>query len=300
MKARLSFLLLLLVLGFTKTNAQIPNPGFELLNVDGSVSNWGNVYLFSVTIDTNGVSTVDSIVFDNQFYAPTTDAHSGNYAMEMRNAFNFTTGTGIAGIVSSDTDAVYTAWGSLEFVPIQTYPTELGFYYKFFPVNGDTASVEIIIYDEFGTEIGIGAALVGGLVSSYTYLSVPIVYSGSSLPAYYSLNFTTAGYGFQPSFGTRFLIDDLILNDATGIKDETTNIFNLYPNPASDVLNLDVSEMRDHATYKIIDMSGKLIDTGSISKTNNYISTKTVNDGLYLLEFITGEETQHRLFVVRH
>nr|HMT30936.1 T9SS type A sorting domain-containing protein [Bacteroidia bacterium] len=167
-------------------------------------------------------------------------------------------------------------------------------------VNGDTASVEIIIYDEFGTEIGIGAALVGGLVSSYTYLSVPIVYSGSSLPAYYSLNFTTAGYGFQPSFGTRFLIDDLILNDATGIKDETTNIFNLYPNPASDVLNLDVSEMRDHATYKIIDMSGKLIDTGSISKTNNYISTKTVNDGLYLLEFITGEETQHRLFVVRH
>lgn len=300
MKARLCFLLMLLGLSYTKTTAQIPNPGFETLNIDGSISNWGNVYSFPVSIDTNGISTMDSIVFDNAFYAPTSDAHSGNYAMELRNAFNFTTGTGIAGSVSSDTDAVYAAWGSLEFVPIQTYPTELGFYFKFFPVNGDTASITIIIYDEFGTEIGIGTSLIGGLVSTYTYLSVPIVYSGSSLPAFYSLNFTTAGYGFQPSFGTRFIIDDLSLNDATGIKDEKSSEFIVYPNPASDELNILTELLKASSSYKIVDMSGRVIDTGNVSPGKNAINTKSINNGMYLLEIAEHEKVKRSLFVVKH
>ena len=43
---------------------QIPNKGFEQLNFDGSLSNWGNVYLFSMWFDSTGVSHLtDSIVF---------------------------------------------------------------------------------------------------------------------------------------------------------------------------------------------------------------------------------------------
>ena len=51
--------------------AQIPNAGFEQLNTDGSLRNWGNVYLWPMHIDSSGNSYVDSLVFDGQLYFAT-------------------------------------------------------------------------------------------------------------------------------------------------------------------------------------------------------------------------------------
>src|SRR5436190_1945330 len=79
-------------------NAQtVPNYGFEHLNYDGTSSNWGNMFLFPMWIDTNGSSYVDSIAFDNNwFYRPTNDAFLGNTAIELSNAWDYTTNQGIA------------------------------------------------------------------------------------------------------------------------------------------------------------------------------------------------------------
>jgi hypothetical protein len=103
---------------YFSVTAQIPNSGFEQLNADGTVRNWGGVYLLPMYIDSSGNSFVDSIVFDNYFYFHTNDAHWGNSAIEMRNAWDYTTNQGMAGGVSADTDTVYSAWGSFETFPI--------------------------------------------------------------------------------------------------------------------------------------------------------------------------------------
>src|SRR4051812_39154797 len=117
-------LTLLFVLTFFSSFAQVPNGDFENLNYDGSLRNWGNVYLTAVMIDSNGVSHFDSIVYNggNYYYQPTIDAHSGNYAMEVNNAWSFTFSGAITGSVSVDTDTVYSAYGALEFIPTQMQP----------------------------------------------------------------------------------------------------------------------------------------------------------------------------------
>ncbi|MBK6988970.1 MAG: hypothetical protein IPH33_12505 [Bacteroidetes bacterium] len=74
-----------------ETKAQIPNGDFEALLYDGTLSNWGNITLFAVIIDSAGNTIQDSLIFDGPFCGVTTDAHSGNYALEMRNMFNLQT-----------------------------------------------------------------------------------------------------------------------------------------------------------------------------------------------------------------
>src|SRR4051812_18007783 len=77
--------------------AQIPNSGFEVMNTDNHISQWGKDILMAVIIDSNGNTTSDSIVFDNALYFATPEAHSGQQAMEMRNGWNYSSGQGIAG-----------------------------------------------------------------------------------------------------------------------------------------------------------------------------------------------------------
>ncbi|MBL0341502.1 MAG: T9SS type A sorting domain-containing protein [Bacteroidetes bacterium] len=303
MKKHLSLIALILffVLFQSRAHAQVFNPGFEQLNNDGTISNWGNVYIFQVVLDSNGTTLMDSIVFDNQFYAPTIDAYSGNYAMEMRNAFNYTTGTGIAGSVSADTDSVYTAWGSLEFIPIQYLPSDLSFYFKFFPVNGDTGNVTITIYDANGGEIGSGSYNFNGLIANYTYLPVPITYTGSNAPALYSLNFSTTAYGSQPSFGTRLLIDDVSLNGTTDVKDVANeNIFILFPNPVNDLLHIHSDILLEDTKFRLFDVSGKIVFTGAITSTKNVINTLEINPGIYFLELSNSTVFERKLVVISH
>jgi hypothetical protein len=90
----------------------IPNPSFEEINANGSIRNWGNIYIQSVWFDTTGEMHGDSIIYDNAYYAATSEAHNGNWAAEMRNSYNYTLNTGTSGEIVADLDSVYSAWGS--------------------------------------------------------------------------------------------------------------------------------------------------------------------------------------------
>ena len=51
-----------------ETKAQIPNGDFEALLYDGTLSNWGNITLFAVIIDSAGNTIQDSLIFDGPFW----------------------------------------------------------------------------------------------------------------------------------------------------------------------------------------------------------------------------------------
>lgn len=279
--------------------AQVPNNGFENLNADGTLSNWGNVYLFPITIDTNGVSTSDSIVFDNYFYAPTTDAHSGSLAMEMRNAYNYTTGHGISGSVTADTDIVYSAWGGFETVPISIQPTNFGFYYKYHPMGGDSAIAQIIVFDDMGYEIGQGRVIISETVSNYTYVNVPITYTSSGAIASYFLNFNSfysADYGSHyATYGTRFLIDDITLSTVTGINEVSKNEFNIYPNPASSIINIaDIP--KGNFDIELMTSAGQSLIRGN---NKNILDVSNLTKGMYFIK-LKDETGNHTKCFIKH
>jgi hypothetical protein len=269
--------LFLLACTFVVAQAQVPNADFENLNYGGSLQNWGNVYIFSVSIDSLGISHGDSVVFDGDyFYAPTADAHSGSTAMLLSNAYNVNNNQLIAGSASVDEDSIFTAWGSLEFIPIQSRPESLRFYYKFSPVHNDSAIARLALYDSLGEVIGEVNYLIIGAQNTYTLADVPIVYTSANPVMMYSLNFSTfysqvSDYGHQCGFGTRLWIDDVELSQKTGIQDFNKKpILSLFPNPVKNVFTLDTKENLN--ALVLIDVNGKEVP---ISLENG----KTVNCG---------------------
>lgn len=305
MKKLLPFLFFALLFSNKQVSAQIPNGDFETLNWDGTLSNWGNVYLMAVSIDSLGNTFMDSIVWDGPYYSKTVDANTGNFAMEMRNAYNYTTNHGIAGSVSADTDSVYTAWGALEFVSIQIQPTDFSFYYKYNSVGDDSGIARLTVYDYMMNPIGNAEVVFSGISSVYTYTSVPITFTSLDPVAYYSLNFSTkfslADIPTEPHLGTSLIIDDVHLSSTTGIGSNNLmeNSYSLFPNPSKENLNIS-SKNSEEINYCIYNMLGKKILEGKILPGTQSISTQQFSNGVYAIEFVSSNHSSRMNFVVAH
>jgi len=295
------FTVLVIALTLNAMSAQgqtIPNNGFESLNPDSSLSNWGNVYIIPVWVDTNGNSYTDSIVYDNRYYAPTSDAYSGNTALELRNAWDYTTNTGIAGAVGADDDSVFNAYGLLNLVPTystpfnQFMPFNFGFYYKYFPVNGDSAFAQIALWDSSGNQVADGMIIITNAAGSYTLISAPINYTIPGDAAFYSLSistFYTAVPGSrQPGFGTRLLADDTGFNfvSTTGFNTIDNNKqINIYPNPFADEITINGYSQtgREKQEIKVFDVFGREIYSQQLKTSEVKIQAQSWQSGIYFV-----------------
>ena len=307
----------LLVIAFSLkavcTKAQnIPNSGFNQLNSNGSLRNWGNVYLVPFTLDTNGNYVTDSIVYDNQYYAPTADANSGTHALELRNAWNFTSNTGIAGAVASDDDSIFSAWGLMNLVPTNATvwtpfsPFNFSFYYKYSPVNGDSAFAQIALWDSSGNQIAEGTAIITAAASSYTQIITSIDYNQpTGYAAFYSMQFstfyTTSPGSHSASFGTRFLVDDISFNNVSisGINSIGNNSNNkIYPNPASDQINI-TSNVNKALPYKIFNVFGQIVSAGILQPYTYSIGLNNLQPGIFHIEISNGNVVEQHSFIKR-
>ena len=300
MKKVITLLLIVFVSAQIRTNAQIPNGDFETILSDGSLSNWGNVTLFAVIIDSTGSQMADSIVFDGPLCGPSTDAHSGYFSLQMSNAYDYTAGSGIGGWASADDDTVYTAWGALEYLVTSLHPQELNFYYKYLPVNGDSGIARITFYDDMANTVGEGTMIFGDLNSSYTYGSIPIVYTSPNPVSYYSLHFgnyfSQADYPTGGNFGTRLLIDDVNFSGNSSISEEDfENEILLYPNPCRNQLSIQNSASNEFVIY---DITGKEIQSGILGSDSKIILNANLQSGIYFLELKKGHSVNRKSFIV--
>lgn len=309
MKKQLLGLLFLLTVSLTSGFAQgILNHGFESLNADSSLSNWGNVYLNAIWVDSNGVWHSDSIVVDGGwYYGPSTDAHSGNLALELRNSWNFSTNEGIAGAAGCDDDSVFSAWGLLNLIPTYAtvnapfHPSEFGFYYKYSPVHGDTAYANLALWDSIGNAVGNCQVLLTEATSGYTYTSAPINYSIPGLASFYSLSFgafytDTPGLR-QPGFGTRLLVDDVGFQFAVAADAGAVTSLQVYPNPGSGLVHVR-SESAELVGYRIHDGLGRRCAAGGLRGNAAVVSLEGLGAGVYMLEVETERGLEARRLVV--
>jgi len=288
-----------------KISAQVnvPNPSFDQFNTDGTIRNWGNVYIFSVSIDTLGQQTQDSIYLDFHYYFPTQDAHSGEYAIEMRNSYNYTTQRGTAGAIIADLDSVYTAWGSFETIPVSQQPREFSFYYQYYPVNGDSGLAEVIVYDSLMEEIGRSTTILTALQSTYTYQADVIDFSLDIDAAFVLIKFSTF-YTTVPdirtaSLGTRLVIDDVALSTSTGFNLLNTdkNQVQVYPNPTSGLLYIHSKELSP-SKVNVYNQMGQLVLAETITASQNAISTTSLTKGIYSISVENaGSKTMHKIVV---
>lgn len=77
---------------------------------------------------------------------------------------------------------------------------------------------------------------------------------------------------------------------ATGIQDVATFKVNVFPNPASDFIAVQVMGLnKEYLTVELFDLTGRLVQQSAISAgaTNTYLDTKTLYAGSYVVK-ITG------------
>lgn len=279
-------------------HAQIPNNGFEILNANNNVSQWSKSFLTVIWIDSTGESHGDSIVFDspnNALYLPTTDAHSGQYALEMRNAFNFTSGIGITGGAILTDEENYAAGFEVPIPVSPIMPETFHFYYKYFPLASDSAQAVAKLFDVDGFQIGEAAITLGGTVNSYTLASVPVVYSEVRPVEKIAISFSTSANGEEPTFGTRFLVDDVSLDGTLGLNEQEQS-FSIFPNPATSEFSIDGLQANEQLS--VFSLSGEKLDF-TINAAGN-INCSSWPNGVYLLHTANNDGTFVKRIIVSH
>ncbi|MCW3085244.1 MAG: C-terminal target protein [Bacteroidetes bacterium] len=299
------FLSLTMAIAACTMQAQVLNSSFENLNGDATIKNWGAVIITQITvgIDSTGADTTNGLIVDGQFYASNTDAHTGSYALQMRNGYYVATGEQIAGRAKMiENDSVYDTFSS----PLTSggQPVAFNFYYKYFPAGNDTAFARLQVFNGANYPIGEAAIYISGTTSSYTLASVPVTYTSSDTAVFMDIQFVTAKPGTAANFGTSFLVDDVqLVNTATGIasiKAANTSI-SCFPNPAEQQLNLRLNNAAGtKATgLYITDVCGKQIENINYSIAGNTITADVASllPGMYIATVLTDKGSCTARFV---
>lgn len=304
------FILFVVSLTFFCSQAQVVNGNFETVKPNFLPSNWGMNFIQSITIDatTGQVVGGDNIQYTwcipSMVYA-TTDSHTGQYAMEISNAFNQTQNVVIPGEATIFADSTQDSPGWNPGVPLSPSANiqRLGFYYKFLTVGNDVGEATMSLYDASGDQIGSTTIDIHGTNNEYQYIYSYIYHPYNITPTHMIITFKMAKQNSTPTFGSRLIIDNVITNAASLelIENPINEAFSVYPTLVDNEINIASSSLSENAVnYKVINIQGKVVKENTVANASSYIYTMDASDlsaGVYLLQIESGAEKTIKKFV---
>ncbi len=257
--------------------AQLPNSGFE--QWDSSVVINGTKIHDPLNWFSSNAGLVD--IGMAQTCVRTTDAHSGNYAIQLTSkkddgdeqATYLTSGNSIGQGPSDPTVAKFRLAGRIN-----------GFegYYKYMPNGVDSFRIFLAMYRN-GQYLGQSFIYISAAASSYTKFFWPVNYPGTITPPD-SAKFIIEPSVINGSEGSVLILDDLgvTYGFSSGVNEEDmATQFELYPNPTSTSLTVKSSTVVNDLSYEIIDAKGALVLKGEYNGVS--IDVADLPEGLYNL-----------------
>jgi hypothetical protein len=256
--------------------AAIPDPSFELWASETmeAADDWYtlNNYLVTAGLE-NAVKT--------------TDANTGNYALQLSTIQDAQSLDTIAGIASIG--AIDFSIPSNPFVPIpyNLIPTTISGAYKYNAANGDQAVIQLIFLQQ-GNPIGSHIETLNAS-SSYTNFTSPLTIAGT--PDSIILVVVS---GDNP--GSVLKLDDLRFSGGgVGIEEFEKFEVSIYPNPASDIVMIKSEGVY---SYEIIDLTGKIVRSAVNNIGALSINISDISSGSYLVKLNNANGIQiHQLLV---
>ncbi len=301
---------LLILLGTTfalnTAQAQVPNPSFEQhFTATDILQHWGNEYIHHAWTDSLGNWHQDSILYAS--IASSTDAHSGTYAMQLQNAYNYTQSRMEIGKAACSTDSFFSSY-----VPsfLSYAPQKVSFWYKYFPVSGDTARVHIVVQDP---ELTDSSMMVGLVIADtfMTFTAAQITYQFAEVPLRYThtyssnqkqvtITFTTGSEAYAHT-GTRMLIDDMQTTRTTSVASiHSGDNFKpaLFPNPASDLLTVCAGAQSLIKHFRACDLSGKTVFETTLNGAATFdVDTKNWSAGTYITHMTDNDNNEYSTLI---
>ncbi len=296
----------LLLTSVFSLNAQVINGDFENVKSNFLPSNWGKAFAINVGIDIgNGETFSDEIQYGSCIpglcYSNFGNSHSGQYALEMANAFNVTQNELIVGgaVLFEDASQDIPPGGgynsNTSLVPFNAdlfdsvYGYNLGFYYKFLPLGDDIAQATLELFDADQNSVGKASYDISGFNTDFEYVYTPVALTSSNTPVFMSISFTMAKEGSTPTFGSTLIVDDVFINSMTlGTVMNQVSQFSIYPTLAKNEINITKGSnvVIGNYNFKIVNAIGKIIQNISLNLNENEtkIDISQLSTGVYFLK----------------
>lgn len=291
--------LFLLLATFGVASAQVPNGSFEeFIGYGNETRYWGpNPLFIPVSIDLDGTTTSDTIIYEQDISILSffnNDAHTGNRAMEIRNAFNATKNEDIPGkmiLFNEDEGSIIAGGYNSGHAVLDGAVIEgLGFYYKYFPLNNDIAQAKLEIFNSNTESIGTAIVEISGLHSEYTYASSPIQLTSTDEPVFMTVEFSMTNGISKATLGSKLIIDDVTTNNLilSNASLQTTQ-FSVYPTLASQEINVVKGSNIKNGSYSfdIFTVDGKRTKRQTLDLYENNISKidiSSLSQGIYFIK----------------
>lgn len=95
-------------------------------------------------------------------------------------------------------------------------------------------------------------------------------------------NYGAAKYRyFVMEDGTALASVDVVFNYFLSINNQKPTSISVYPNPAEDVLNIQVENLSQNGTIEVFDISGKQVLKTNIQNGKNQLNVSILNSGVY-------------------
>mgnify|MGYP006098809127 CR=1 FL=1 len=219
----------------------------------------------------------------------TTDANTGNFALQMSTVTS-PIGT-VPGFIGNGTIDFYNTNVAFLPQPYTAIPTDLTGAFKYTPSGIDTATIQLVFYEN---NVAIGYHKEN-LISQPTYTNFSSSFSIFGNPD--SLVFLIYS---GDNIGSTLFLDDLSFSGGGVGLSELTDDLNvlLYPNPASNVLNIKLPEKETYS-IRINNLLGK-----TVIQLNNYsglnsISTDLLEKGSYLVSIFNDTRQITKVLVIQ-
>lgn len=255
-------------------------------------------------VDGNFISTLNQLyeLSGDQGDAPLTafreeNAYKGNYALKLvSNTMTFGEPLflpGAGGTLSINFIDLACILGQ----PFTYRPLQFSGYYKYSPVKGDSAAIEVFL-KKSGQILGRGKMVIKQTVDVWTNFNIPIKYTSSSQPDSIVVIFAaSAAYDFtsletlmqcKGQNGSTLIVDEVSFGYQQGIQQALIPEMeiSLFPNPTSDMMTIRLPEPVK-GKLCIYDYCGKEIKTLSINGNSLTIDLHELAVGSY---FINLEE----------
>ena len=234
--------------------------------------------------------------------ATSPDNHGGTYAMKISSVLmtNPLTPTTVPNPIGLAATGVLSG-SALKFgYPFTARPASVDFWYKYSPAAPDTAEFLALLWNSAtGDTLAFGYWSTAASVASYMQQSVPLTYDpafSSEYPDSIALTFSstrlfTASFAFCTTCGkagSNLWVDDIGFTGWNGVSEHPgSRGVSVFPNPASDFVNISVDAVNDAYSVNAFDNTGRIISTTALSARNSMtrksgvINTSGFSAGLY-------------------
>lgn len=286
MKTKLTLLTVLMVAFFSSQAQQaVTNGGFETWKSASTPTDWTTYEDIIPPIAGVGLTQKDTV-----------DKYAGTSSVKVTSKYVAIAGDTIEGVVSIGTGFFNGQQPLLFGAPFTSSPDTLEFAYKYAPVGNDTAGFEMELQKPGGEKLSIGGQLFP-TAGQWGKIIVP-------LRQYYTDTTSTtdtlflAFYSSYRSPGNSGREGSALNVDAVrfGYKTAPTFIENInnnlsvrvFPNPADNLVNIQVSEPVNNASIIVYDMTGRVITHEFGGSTNFELVTSNWESGIYSYSILSG------------